>query len=185
MWKRCAGSLTTVKSDRRRHGWAVSVFSDGSGSTSAPAWLIGAWRAPFLRGLQPAPLRLTFLRSDRPWLRVGNPAMGVAEGATAGREALQRSAVNGPLRAVLRGSGASQIFCEHQADGDEGQHDVCEQQGDNADRIGHGWRLIGDRRSTASDERGWLGVVVTAGRRDYAPRELTRPCRGGDRRPSR
>jgi hypothetical protein len=115
-----------------------------------------------------------------------NLAMGVAEGATAGREALQRSAVNGPLRAVLRGSGASQIFCEHQADGDEGQHDVCEQQqGDNADWIGHGWRLIGDRRSTASDERGWLGVVVTAGRRDYAPRELTRPCRGGDRRPSR
>jgi hypothetical protein len=57
-----------------------------------------------------------------------NLAMGVAEGATAGREALQRSAVNGPLRAVLRGSGASQIFCEHQADGDEGQHDVCEQQ---------------------------------------------------------
>jgi hypothetical protein len=48
--------------------------------------------------------------------------MGVAEGATAGREALQRSAVNGPLRAVLRGSGASQIFCEHQAEraGDAG-----------------------------------------------------------------
>jgi hypothetical protein len=54
--------------------------------------------------------------------------MGVAEGATAGREALQRSAVNGPLRVVLRGSGASQIFCENQPDGDEDQHEVCEQQ---------------------------------------------------------
>jgi hypothetical protein len=71
VWKRCAGSLTTVKSDKRGHGWAVSVFNDGSGSTSAPAWLIGAWQAPFLRGLQPAPLQLTFFRSDRPRLRVG------------------------------------------------------------------------------------------------------------------
>lgn len=36
-----------------------------------------------------------------------------------------------------------------------------------------------------SDDRGWLGVKVTAGREDYALCALTRPCGDGDRRPSR
>jgi hypothetical protein len=80
-------------------------------------------------------------------------------GGSDGRSgALDAVHVNGALRAGLRGSRASEIFCKHQADGDEGQQDVCEQQqGNDAGWLDHGCRWIRGRRSSRSDDRGWLG----------------------------